>query len=77
MSDLQSAKSTTVFNSGGIERVARKFRVGEEPSLVDEYAHFTIDERLEMFLRLRQRAIEDRYGIDPGFEKVYRVVRRP
>ena len=64
-------------NSGRIERVARKYRIGEEPSMVDEYAHFTVDERLELFLRLRQRVIEDRYGTDPGFERVYSIARRP
>ena len=64
-------------NVGRIERVARKYRIGEEPSMVDEYAHFTVDERLELFLRLRQRVIEDRYGTDPGFERVYSIARRP
>ena len=59
------------------ERVARKFRVGEEPSLVDEYARFTVDERLELFLRLRQRVIEDQYGIDPGFQRFHSIARRP
>ena len=59
-----------------IERTARKFRLGEEPSLVDEYARFTVDERLELFLRLRQRVIEDRYGTDPGFERVHSIARR-
>ena len=63
-------------DDGRIERVARKFRVGEEPSLVDEYARFTIDERLELFLRLRLRVIEDRYGVDPGFERVHSIARR-
>ncbi len=62
---------------GRIERVARKFRMGQEPSLVDEYARFSIDERLEMFLRLQQRMIEDRYGTDPGFERVHSIARRP
>jgi hypothetical protein len=64
-------------NAGRIERVARKYRIGEEPSMVDEYARFTVDERLELFLRLRQRVIEDRYGTDPGFERVYSIARRP
>jgi hypothetical protein len=59
-----------------VERIARKARVGEEPSLVDEYAIYTVDERLEMFLRLRQRVIEDRYGTDPGFERFHSVARR-
>ena len=62
---------------GRIERIARKFRMGEEPSLVDEYARYSIDERLEMFLRLQRRMIEDRYGIDPGFERVHSIARRP
>ena len=62
---------------GRIERIARKFRMGEEPSLVDEYARFSVDERLELFLRLRQRMIEDQYGTDPGFERVHRIARRP
>jgi len=66
-----------VSDDGRIERTARKYRLGEEPSLVDEYARFTIDERLELFLRLRQRVIEDRYGTDPGFERVHSIVRRP
>jgi hypothetical protein len=57
-------------------RVARKFKLGEEPSMVDEYAHFTIDERLELFLKLRKRVIEDRYGTDPGFERIYSIARR-
>jgi hypothetical protein len=60
-----------------IERIGRKFRIGEEPSLVDEYARFTIDERLQLFLRLKQRTIEDRYGVDPGFERVHSITRRP
>ena len=58
------------------ERVARKFRIGEEPSMVDEYARFTVDERLDLFLRLRQRIIEDQYGTDPGFQRVYSIARR-
>lgn len=58
------------------ERVARKFQIGKEPSLVDEYACFTVDERLELFLRLRQRVIEDQYGSDPGFQRVHSIARR-
>ena len=58
------------------ERIARKVRVGEEPSLVDEYARFTVDERLELFLCLMQRVIEDRYGTDPGFQRFHSIARR-
>ena len=65
------------IDGGRIERVARRFRIGEEPSMVDEYARFSVDERLELFLKLRQRVIEDRYGTDPGFERVYSIARRP
>jgi hypothetical protein len=59
-----------------IERVARVFRLGDEPDMVAEYANFSMDERLDMFLRLRQRVIEDRYGTDPGFKRVHSIARR-
>ena len=72
-----SDSPSQVPGDGRIERIARKFRLGEEPSLVDEYARFTIDERLELFLQLRQRVIGDRYGTDPGFERVHSIARRP
>lgn len=59
-----------------VEHIARKFRIGEEPSLVDEYARFSVDERLELFLRLRMRIIEDHHGIDPGFQRFHSIARR-
>ncbi len=61
---------------GRIERIARKYRIGEEPSLVDEYARFTAEQRLELFLRLRARIIEDRHGTDPGFQRLHSLARR-
>ena len=56
--------------SPAFERVGRKVRLGEEPSLVDEYAHLSIDERIALGIGLRARTIRERYGCDPGFEKV-------
>lgn len=44
--------------SAGIDRsVVRRYKLGEEPSMVDEYMQFSIDERLEQFLEFRARAI--------------------
>lgn len=73
---MSAPKHEERADGGTIERVVRKFRLGDEPSQVAEYAHFTVDERLQMFLRLRQRVIKDCYGTDPGFERVYSVARR-
>lgn len=61
--------------SPAFERVGRKFRQGEEPSLVDEYAHLSIDERIALFLAFRARFIRGRYGSDPGFERVFQRAR--
>ena len=60
-----------------VERIARKYRIGAEPSLVDEYAHLTNAQRTALFLQLRKRLIEERYGTDPGFERVCAIARRP
>ena len=62
-------------SSQRIERVVRKYRLGEEPSMVDEYAHLSIDERLELFIDLRDRVIKGQYETDPGFERVLRIAR--
>lgn len=54
----------------------RKFKLGEEPSMVDEYAHMTPNERIRCFLQFRARLIRGRYGVDPGFERVLRIARQ-
>ena len=41
------------------ERTVRVFNLGEEPSMVDEYARFSIDERLELFRQFRARIGDD------------------
>ncbi|MBS0575988.1 MAG: hypothetical protein JSS45_06135 [Proteobacteria bacterium] len=76
MSDTTHIGSRVTLACERIERVARVCRIGEEPSLVDEYAHFSADERLELFLRLRQRSIEDCHGTDPGFQRLHSIARR-
>lgn len=59
-----------------IERIARKFTLGDEPSLVDEYAHLSNAERAHLFFELRKRVLRERYGADRGLERVCAVVRR-
>lgn len=61
----------------GIERIARKYTVGDEPSMVDEYAHLSNAERAALYLCLRKRVITERYGPDQRFERVCEVARRP
>jgi len=69
--------STQPPDSRQVERIARKYRIGDEPSMVDEYAHLSNSERASLFLSLRKRIITERYGIDQRFERVCSVVRRP
>jgi hypothetical protein len=59
-----------------IERIARKYRIGEEPGMVEEYANFSNAERARLFLALRKRHIMDRYGPDQRFERICTVARR-
>lgn len=60
----------------GPERIARKYAIGAEPSMVDEYAHLTNRERAARYLQLRRHHIEKRYGSDQRFERVCTVARR-
>ncbi|MGH8031918.1 MAG: hypothetical protein ACREO8_06005 [Luteimonas sp.] len=59
-----------------IERIARKYAMDEQPSMVDEYAHLSNTERATLFLRLRKRVNTERYGTDQRFERVCSVARR-
>lgn len=59
-----------------IERVVRVVRLGEEPSLVDEYAHLTNAERTALFLELRARILADHDEADRGLERICTVARR-
>lgn len=62
---------------GRIERVVRVVRLGEESSLVDEYAHLTNAERMALFLELRARLLADHDEADRGLERVCTLARRP
>lgn len=60
-----------------VEYIARKYRIDAEPSMVDEYAHMTNEQRAARFLKLRRQSIEKHYGPDQRFERVCTVARRP
>jgi hypothetical protein len=63
-------------DAGRIERIVRVVRLGEEPSLVDEYAHLTNTERTALFLELRARILADHDEADRGLERVCTIARR-
>jgi hypothetical protein len=62
--------------NGRMERVARKFRMGEEPSEVEEWSRFSPNDRLMAIIELRARHLRWKYGIEPGLERILAVVRR-
>ena len=57
------------------ESILRRFQGEERPSLVEECAALSIEERLDLFLELRARVVRQRYGCEPPFERVARVIR--
>jgi hypothetical protein len=57
------------------ERILRRFKGEEGPSLVAELAELSVSQRLDVFLELRGRVIRERYGTDPSFQRVVKVIR--
>ena len=77
LEDLARGEGDPERSERRVERIARKFRIDAEPSMVDEYAYLTNEQRAARFLKLRRQSIEKRYGPDQRFERVCTVARRP
>ena len=77
LDDLAREQGDPQRSERRVERIARKYRIDAEPSMVDEYAHLTNEQRAARFLKLRRQSIEKRYGPDQRFERVCTVARRP
>lgn len=76
LDDLVARQTCDGETEPRVERIARKYAIGAEPSMVDEYAYLTNRERAARYLKLRRHHIEKRYGPDQRFERVCTVARR-
>ena len=56
--------------------ILRRFKGEEGPPLAKEVADMSAGERLTVFFELRRRVILERYGCEPSFERVSKLVRR-
>lgn len=65
-----------LIGAGRIERVAAKYRMGEEPSEVTQWSRFDANERFMAMIELRARHLRWRYGVEPGLERVLAIARR-
>lgn len=77
LEDLARKQGDPEDSERRVEYIARKYRIDAEPSMVDEYAHLTNEQRAARFLKLRRQSIEKHYGPDQRFERVCAVARRP
>ncbi|QBB69664.1 hypothetical protein ELE36_04335 [Pseudolysobacter antarcticus] len=65
-----------LFADGPIERVAAKYRFGEEPSEVELWSRFSAEQRLAALIALRARHLMWKYGIEPRLERVLAITRQ-
>jgi hypothetical protein len=65
-----------LIGTGRIDRVATKYRVGEQPSEVTQWSRLDANERLMAMIELRARHLRWRYGVEPGLERVLAIARR-
>lgn len=60
-----------------MEKVVRKFKLGEEPSDLDYWLTKTAQERLSALEEIRDLTIRLlNNGLRPGFQRVYTVIKR-
>ena len=61
-----------------MEKVVRKYKLGEEPSDKEFWRTKTPQERLSALESLRDLYIKlVNNGVKPGFQRVYKVIKRP
>jgi hypothetical protein len=60
------------------ECVVQKFKSFEEADKADKLMrkNMTMDERFQVYLKLRDTYIKLIYGTDPGFQRVYSTFKR-
>ena len=76
MTSSEPLDLTGLFADGPIERVAAKYRLGEEPSEVEQWSGFSAEQRLVALIALRARHLRWKYGIEPGLERVLAITRQ-
>jgi hypothetical protein len=68
--------ATTGGPPRGIVRTARTVRLGEEPSDFAYWQAQPYEARLAALEEIRQEYHRWRYGSEPGFQRLYRIVKR-
>ncbi len=59
-----------------IEKVVNKYKIGEEPSDYSFWKTRSYVERLTALEEIRKAYIAWRYDAEPGFQRVYRVIKQ-
>jgi hypothetical protein len=67
---------SALLPKGPITRVVAKFRVGEQPSEIEQWRDRSGNERLAALIEMRARYLRWKYGTEPRLERVLQVARR-
>ena len=63
-------------NLGNDRTKIRIVKKGSDDSNWIYWASLTGSERLSLLEKIRKQVIKEKYGADPGFQRVYRIVKR-
>jgi hypothetical protein len=69
-------RSLPEHEKGMMEKVVRKYHLGDEPRDVEYWRTKTPQERLEALELIRREYITRKYGAVQGLQRVWRVVKR-
>lgn len=58
-----------------IEKVVKKYRIEEQPSDFSFWKTKSYEDRLNALEQIRREYIAWRYDAEPGFQRVYRVIK--
>lgn len=59
-----------------MEFVVKKTKNGEDTSNIEYWRTLTYKQRLNNLVKIRKEVIRKKYGTDPGFQRVIRVIQK-
>ena len=59
-----------------MEFVVRKTKNGKDTSNIEYWRTLSYNQRLNNLVKIRQEVIRKKYGTNPGFQRVVRVIQK-
>ena len=69
-------ETTNEGENMGIIKVVNKYKINEQPNDFSFWQSKSYEERIDVLEQIRQEYNQWRYHAEPGFQRVYKIIKR-